>query len=79
MATRKREANEPDAGESLHFCYSKDLGTLRELVKQGLLTMGCIPAEQTNFPPNTVVYRKYRGQNSRLRGSHSHGRPPIQF
>jgi len=58
MATRKREANEPDAGESLHFCYSKDLGTLRELVKQGLLTMGCIPAEQTNFLPNTAVYNK---------------------
>jgi hypothetical protein len=28
------------------------LGTLRELVKQALLTMGCLPVEQTNFPPD---------------------------
>jgi hypothetical protein len=34
---------------------SKDLGTVRELVKQALLTMGCMPIEQTNFPPD------YRG------------------
>src|SRR5437016_14550571 len=31
---------------------SKDLGTVRELVKQALLTMGCMPVEQGNFPPD---------------------------
>jgi hypothetical protein len=31
---------------------SKDLGTVRDLVKQALLTMGCMPIEQTNFPPD---------------------------
>src|SRR5438876_4163852 len=31
---------------------SKDLGTVRELVKQALLTMGCMPIEETNFPPD---------------------------
>src|SRR6266576_7005647 len=36
---------------------SKDLGTVRELVKQALLTMGCMPIEQTNFPPD---YRRVR-------------------
>jgi len=36
---------------------SKDLGTVRELVKQALLTMGCMPIEQTNFPPD---YRSVR-------------------
>src|SRR5438270_4423884 len=36
---------------------SKKLGTVRELVKQALLTMGCMPIEQTNFPPD---YRSVR-------------------
>src|SRR5262245_52810949 len=36
---------------------SKDLGTVRELLKQALLTMGCMPIEQTNFPPD---YRSVR-------------------
>src|SRR5207249_6730551 len=36
---------------------SKDLGTVRELVKQALLTMGCMPIEQMNFPPD---YRSVR-------------------
>ena len=36
---------------------SKDLGTVRELVKEALLTMGCMPIEQTNFPPD---YRSVR-------------------
>jgi tetratricopeptide (TPR) repeat protein len=36
---------------------SKDLGTIRELVKQALLTMDCMPVEQTNFPPD---YRSVR-------------------
>jgi hypothetical protein len=37
---------------------SKDLGTVRELVKQALLTMGCMPIEQTNFPPDYRSVRK---------------------
>ena len=36
---------------------SKDLGAARELVKQALLTMGCMPIEQTNFSPD---YRSVR-------------------
>jgi tetratricopeptide (TPR) repeat protein len=31
---------------------SSDLRSVREIVKQGLLTMGCFPVEQTNFPPD---------------------------
>jgi hypothetical protein len=31
---------------------SGDLRTVREIVKQGLLTMGCFPIEQTNFEPD---------------------------
>jgi hypothetical protein len=31
---------------------SKDLGTVRELVKQALLTIDCMPVEQSNFPPD---------------------------
>ena len=31
---------------------SSDLRPVRELVKQGLLTMGCMPVEQDNFPPD---------------------------
>ena len=31
---------------------SGDLGSVREIVKQGLLTMHCLPIEQTNFPPD---------------------------
>ena len=37
---------------------SKDLGTVRELVKQALLTMGCMPIEQTNFPPDYRAIRE---------------------
>jgi hypothetical protein len=53
MATRKREANQRDAPVRVFIsATSKDLGTVRELVKQALLTMGCMPVEQTNFPPD---------------------------
>src|SRR5205809_3757314 len=59
MATRKREANEPDAPVRVFVsATSKDLGTVRELVKQALLTMGCLPVEQTNFAPD---YRSVQG------------------
>src|SRR4029450_1012078 len=59
MATRKREANQPDAPVRVFIsATSKDLATVRELVKQALLTMGCMPVEQTNFAPD---YRSVQG------------------
>ena len=36
---------------------SADLRSCRALVKEGLLTLGCVPVEQTNFPPD---YRTVR-------------------
>ncbi len=37
---------------------SGDLSTVREMVKQGLLTMGCFPIEQTNFEPDYRTVRQ---------------------
>ena len=37
---------------------SGDLRTVREMVKQGLLTMGCFPIEQTNFEPDCRTVRE---------------------
>ncbi|MGP1345039.1 MAG: DUF4062 domain-containing protein, partial [Phycisphaerales bacterium] len=34
-----------------------DLGTCRAVVKEALLTMGCTPVEQTNFPPHAGAVR----------------------
>lgn len=31
---------------------SADLGPMRQVVKEALLTIGCMPVEQTNFPPD---------------------------
>jgi len=31
---------------------SGDLGSVRQLVKEALLSMDCHPVEQTNFPPD---------------------------
>src|SRR4029450_1498807 len=46
---------------------SKDLGTVRELVEEALLTMDCMPIEQTNFPPD---YRSVReSTEEKVRGS----------
>src|SRR5688572_18242738 len=36
---------------------SADLRSCRQLVKEGLLTLGCVPVEQANFPPD---YRAVR-------------------
>ena len=59
MATRTRKANQADAPVKVFIsATSKDLGTVRELVKQALLTMGCMPVEQTNFAPD---YRSVQG------------------
>jgi hypothetical protein len=37
---------------------SGDLRTVRDMVKQGLLTMGCFPIEQTNFGPDYRTVRQ---------------------
>lgn len=36
---------------------SRDLRSCREIVKQALLTLGCVPIEQTNFPPSAATVR----------------------
>jgi hypothetical protein len=35
-----------------------DLRTCRQLVKEALLTLGCVPVEQTNFPPDHRTVRE---------------------
>src|SRR4030095_13985731 len=53
MPARLRKANQTDSPARVFIsATSKDLGTVRELVKQALLTMGCMPIEQSNFPPD---------------------------
>lgn len=37
---------------------SSDLRTCRQLVKEALLTLGCVPVEQTNFPPDHRTVRE---------------------
>ena len=37
---------------------SQDLRTCRQLIKEALLTLGCVPVEQTNFPPDTRTVRE---------------------
>ena len=37
---------------------SGDLRTCRQLVKESLLTLGCTPVEQTNFPPSATTVRE---------------------
>ncbi|MGA3170725.1 MAG: DUF4062 domain-containing protein [Chthoniobacteraceae bacterium] len=49
--------NEEKRAEVFVSASSGDLRTMREIVKHGLLTMGCFPVEQTNFPPD---YRSVR-------------------
>jgi tetratricopeptide (TPR) repeat protein len=53
MAPRLRKADQLDAPPIIFIsATSKDLGTMRETIKQALLTMGCMPIEQSNFPPD---------------------------
>jgi len=53
MATRTRKANQADAPVRVFIsATSKDLGTVRELVKRTLLTMACTHVEQSNFLPD---------------------------
>jgi tetratricopeptide (TPR) repeat protein len=50
---RRERVNQREAPPRVFVsATSKDLGTVRELVKQALLTMGCMPVEQSNFPPD---------------------------
>ena len=37
---------------------SRDLRSCRQRVKEALLTLGCIPVEQQNFPPNASTVRE---------------------
>lgn len=37
---------------------SQDLGACRQLIKEGLLTIGCTPVEQTNFAPDSRRVRE---------------------
>src|SRR6266550_1843817 len=55
----RRPSAIPSEGTTRVFisATSKDLGTVRELVKQALLTMGLMPIEQTNFPPDYGTVR----------------------
>ena len=55
----RRHKAVPSEGTTRVFisATSKDLGTVRELVEEVLLTMDCMPIEQTNFPPD---YRSVR-------------------
>jgi tetratricopeptide (TPR) repeat protein len=57
--TMRRPRAVPSEGTTRVFisATSKDLGTVRELVEEALLTMDCMPIEQTNFPPD---YRSVR-------------------
>lgn len=53
MAARQKKTDESEAPARVFIsATSKDLGTVRELVKQALLTMGCMPIEQSDFPPD---------------------------
>src|SRR5580698_558953 len=37
---------------------SGDLRSCRQLIKEALLTLGCVPVEQTNFPPDAHTVRE---------------------
>ena len=60
---RKRSIQADQVGEGKRTevfisAASGDLRTVREMVKQGLLTMGCFPIEQTNFEPDYRTVRQ---------------------
>src|SRR5271170_5018347 len=37
---------------------SSDLRSCRQLIKEALLSLGCMPVEQTNFPPDARTVRE---------------------
>ena len=47
----------PSRPEVFVSATSRDLGSCRQLVKEALLTLGCAPVEQRNFPPDAREVR----------------------
>ena len=37
---------------------SRDLSSCRQMIKEALLTLGCVPVEQRNFPPSAGSVRR---------------------
>jgi len=48
----------PHRPEVFISATSLDLRTCRQLIKEALLTLGCVPVEQTNFPPDARTVRE---------------------
>jgi tetratricopeptide (TPR) repeat protein len=48
----------PHRPEVFVSATSQDLRTCRQLIKEALLTLGCVPVEQTNFPPDARTVRE---------------------
>ena len=48
----------PHRPEIFVSATSQDLRTCRQLIKEALLTLGCVPIEQTNFPPDARTVRE---------------------
>ena len=46
-----------------------DLGTCRKMIKEALLTLGCLPVEQANFPPAAGLVREML--RKRITGCHA--------
>lgn len=47
-----------DRPEIFISATSGDLRSCRQLIKEALLTLGCVPVEQTNFPPDATSVRE---------------------
>ncbi len=47
-----------DRPEIFISAASGDLRSCRQLIKEALLTLGCVPVEQTNFPPDAATVRE---------------------
>jgi tetratricopeptide (TPR) repeat protein len=48
----------PHRPEIFVSATSQDLHTCRQLIKEALLTLGCMPVEQANFPPDARTVRE---------------------
>lgn len=48
---------------------TSDLGTCRKMIKEALITLGCSPIEQTNFPPAAGLVREML--RKRITGCHA--------
>ncbi len=51
-------ATPSDRPEVFVSAASGDLRSCRQLIKEALLTLGCVPVEQTNFPPDAATVRE---------------------